>query len=111
MSEHFIQVCSCGEVIAQCRCPGDKAREVVQEGCPQCVAKKQGFKTYPIKLKRSKESLLQEAAPDLLAACRSLLFAHDDEGQPVDCDIVKALAAARSAVAKAEGLAGANKRE
>ena len=36
MSEHYINVCSCGAVINQCRCTGNKTRTVVPNGCPKC---------------------------------------------------------------------------
>lgn len=36
MSEHFIKVCSCGNVIAQCRCPGPKLKTIVEKGCEVC---------------------------------------------------------------------------
>lgn len=37
MSHHHVrQVCSCGQVILQCRCPEPKRDEVVTNGCPKC---------------------------------------------------------------------------
>jgi hypothetical protein len=34
---HFRTVCSCGVVIAQCRCPGNpKSETVVERGCAVC---------------------------------------------------------------------------
>ena len=37
MSSHFITVCSCGAVIAQCRCPDpNKTKTVVPNGCGSC---------------------------------------------------------------------------
>lgn len=36
MSAHFITQCSCGAIIAQCRCPGKKAVTVVPNGCKAC---------------------------------------------------------------------------
>jgi hypothetical protein len=38
---HFIKKCSCGKVIAQCRCP-DKNKQVIilKDGCVQCRIKK-----------------------------------------------------------------------
>ena len=36
-NSHFITLCSCGQVIAQCRCPsGDKRETVIERGCEQC---------------------------------------------------------------------------
>lgn len=38
---HFIIVCSCGEIIAQCRCMDrNKERRFVQDGCEKCKQKK-----------------------------------------------------------------------
>lgn len=35
---HFIKKCSCGTVIAQCRCPSkDKTVTIVKNGCPTCA--------------------------------------------------------------------------
>jgi hypothetical protein len=37
---HFITVCSCGAVIAQCRCMSkDKVRTVIENGCAACKKK------------------------------------------------------------------------
>jgi hypothetical protein len=36
MSDHYIHVCSCGNVIAQCRCGGDRTRTVIPNGCDDC---------------------------------------------------------------------------
>jgi translation elongation factor EF-4 len=34
---HFIQKCSCGKIIAQCRCPDqNKSVQIVQNGCEHC---------------------------------------------------------------------------
>lgn len=33
---HFLDVCSCGVIIRQCRCAGPKARVVIQNGCASC---------------------------------------------------------------------------
>jgi len=39
---HFIKKCSCGNVIAQCKCMScDKHIETVLEGCQECIARKQ----------------------------------------------------------------------
>jgi hypothetical protein len=39
MSTHFILQCSCGALIAQCRCPEPAKRvEVRPCGCPHCAA-------------------------------------------------------------------------
>jgi hypothetical protein len=39
-ARHFITKCSCGAVIAQCRCPSrDKIESVLRNGCPSCKAK------------------------------------------------------------------------
>lgn len=38
---HFIKKCSCGTVIAQCRCMSkDKTIEIVKNGCEKCIAKR-----------------------------------------------------------------------
>lgn len=37
---HERLVCSCGAVIAQCRCMEPKTDKVVQDGCEACKAKK-----------------------------------------------------------------------
>ena len=34
--DHFLTKCSCGAVIAQCRCPGPKATTIVPHGCGAC---------------------------------------------------------------------------
>lgn len=34
---HFIILCSCGVLVAQCRCPGPKVTTVKQNGCPKCA--------------------------------------------------------------------------
>lgn len=34
---HFQNVCRCGVVVSQCRCPGPKVTNVVQEECPACA--------------------------------------------------------------------------
>lgn len=37
MPQHYIKRCSCGAVIAQCRCPSTEKQEtVVQNGCQAC---------------------------------------------------------------------------
>lgn len=36
MSGHGIDVCACGAVVRQCRCPGPHERRVVQKTCPLC---------------------------------------------------------------------------
>lgn len=36
MAEHFIEVCSCGVILRQCRCAGSKRRTVIQNGCASC---------------------------------------------------------------------------
>lgn len=36
MSSHYLERCSCGTVIAQCRCPGLKTETVVPRGCAVC---------------------------------------------------------------------------
>lgn len=37
MSTHFIERCSCGAVIAECRCPDPyKQERIVQRGCAAC---------------------------------------------------------------------------
>ena len=37
MAQHFITKCSCGAVLAQCRCPSqDKTVSVVEGGCDNC---------------------------------------------------------------------------
>lgn len=42
MSEHFVDKCSCGKVIGQCRCmSANKTVRIVQDGCPECKAKAQ----------------------------------------------------------------------
>jgi hypothetical protein len=33
---HFITKCSCGVVIAQCRCPGEKVEATIIRGCTIC---------------------------------------------------------------------------
>lgn len=38
MGTHGIDVCLCGNVIAQCRCPGPHERRVVQQSCNACRA-------------------------------------------------------------------------
>lgn len=35
-SEHFINKCSCGEIISQCRCMGNKKEVIVANGCEKC---------------------------------------------------------------------------
>ena len=35
-NSHFITRCSCGQVIAQCRCIGDKHETVIEHGCDKC---------------------------------------------------------------------------
>jgi hypothetical protein len=37
MPLHFRRVCSCGTVIAQCRCPGTKTTTIVPDGCQTCA--------------------------------------------------------------------------
>jgi hypothetical protein len=40
MSNHVVVKCSCGAVIAQCRCYHiDKAEKIQQDGCRECRAK------------------------------------------------------------------------
>lgn len=40
-SEHFINVCSCGETISTCRCPSPtKTKTVVEAGCQKCITAK-----------------------------------------------------------------------
>jgi hypothetical protein len=37
---HYIQYCSCGKVISQCRCPSPhKTKTTVSNGCASCKAK------------------------------------------------------------------------
>lgn len=37
MSEHYIEVCSCGEIISQCRCTRqNKTKRVIPLGCKKC---------------------------------------------------------------------------
>lgn len=37
MTQHYITKCSCGNTIAQCRCPSkDKIETVVERGCERC---------------------------------------------------------------------------
>jgi hypothetical protein len=38
-SAHFINKCSCGAVISQCRCSGAKTVTTIDNGCDQCKAK------------------------------------------------------------------------
>ena len=33
---HYIEVCKCGAVIRQCRCPGPHKTRVVRESCSAC---------------------------------------------------------------------------
>lgn len=35
---HFRLVCSCGRIIAQCRCPGPHPERVIPDGCAECDA-------------------------------------------------------------------------
>jgi len=38
---HFVKKCSCGKIIAQCRCPDPSKRvEVVERGCEECKKEK-----------------------------------------------------------------------
>ncbi len=40
MNGHFIRKCSCGAIIAQCRCPDpNKTVETVKNGCSNCQAR------------------------------------------------------------------------
>jgi hypothetical protein len=40
MSQHYIEKCSCGKVLSQCRCPShEKEVKVIQDGCVECKAK------------------------------------------------------------------------
>lgn len=39
VSGHKRIVCSCGALIAQCRCPGPHETEVRQDACPECQKK------------------------------------------------------------------------
>lgn len=50
---HFKRVCSCGQVLAQCRCMDPaKAVEVVRNGCPSCVNKLiRGSDGYEVRVK------------------------------------------------------------
>lgn len=37
MANHFLEVCTCGVVLAQCRCPDlNKPRIVKERACPTC---------------------------------------------------------------------------
>jgi len=41
MSAHFMEQCSCGNMIRQCRCPDkNKSVTVVQSGCIECQNKR-----------------------------------------------------------------------
>jgi len=43
MSGHFIEKCSCGKIISQCRCPDpSKPVRIVEHGCEDCKKKKVG---------------------------------------------------------------------
>lgn len=40
MAQHYITKCSCGAVLAQCRCPHpNKAVNIVERGCEACHSK------------------------------------------------------------------------
>lgn len=44
MAQHFITKCSCGNVIAQCRCPSkDKTVNVIERGCERCHVREVAF--------------------------------------------------------------------
>lgn len=36
MSNHYKEVCSCGALLGQCRCPGPKAIRTKLRGCDRC---------------------------------------------------------------------------
>lgn len=37
MAQHFITKCTCGTILAQCRCPSrDKAVTIIDRGCGTC---------------------------------------------------------------------------
>ena len=37
MAGHYITLCSCGKVIAQCRCPdSNKSKTIIKNGCEEC---------------------------------------------------------------------------
>lgn len=66
MSAHGIEVCACGAVIAQCRCPGPHTPRVVRETCSECRGK--------AKLPRDLATIeaLREERAGLLAAIANL---------------------------------------
>lgn len=37
---HFVNICSCGKTISQCRCPSEaKKKTIVPNGCDACIEK------------------------------------------------------------------------
>lgn len=36
MSDHSVDVCACGAVLASCRCPGPHPKRVVSQSCRAC---------------------------------------------------------------------------
>lgn len=59
MSTHFVTKCSCGQVIAQCRCfSQDKTVTVIQDGCEKCKTAETMPQTPTGDLSR-KENLVQ----------------------------------------------------
>jgi hypothetical protein len=57
---HFIKVCSCGQVITQCRCMSkDKTRIVVENGCAACKKNLERIITEPEVTRQMRESQWQ----------------------------------------------------
>lgn len=40
---HYITKCSCGVILAQCRCNGNKVLNIIQKGCEKCHLKTLDF--------------------------------------------------------------------
>lgn len=50
MLEHFVNVCSCGAILSQCRCPGEgKAVRTYPRACGEC---RKTPAAKPVKVKR-----------------------------------------------------------
>jgi hypothetical protein len=62
-SSHFIEVCRCGEVVAQCRCADcNKVRIVKQDACAKCKGSAEMHAKVQAEVARLLERLGEEKA-------------------------------------------------
>lgn len=107
-SEHYINKCSCGTVISQCRCSGNKTVTIIDNGCADCKAKNKNISKTENNISQIKKNNVKtdKSAMKKLKSLSDLKALNDENVSEYSfANIANIVETAEDAVAKQKSVA------